>query len=535
MQKKQFNKIRFNNFKPFGEKMQTFNEKPITLIYGPNSIGKSSLIHFMAYRNEIQIKKNFNIIDIYTGDTISLGGFINFVHKKDKDKNITLNYNVNAFKKNKVELLLNIGIDRENVDIKKITYMIDDNLFVEINNTLIYVNIEHDIIKNWISQIEKNGNWNKKDIDTIINKIISLQYDISENEDTVKDYLLDVYQGDNWTETDEKYKSMNILKKKFLSWEKKDEDLKLTIDDLIKIDADKENNKFSSLFSNFSVYDNYLLNKNNILSLNNILIHMAIDSIIRINTEFWNQKASFTYIGPLRFYPERHSFLQEQKGIEINSSEAFWGKLKENKNLITNLNIFLKKLSIPYSIKVNRLYTLNYLFNENKVTISKDELEEVASYVEELIFVDNRSNTPVHNREIGLGITQLLPILGNSLVSENMTIAIEQPELHLHPKLQSELADIFILMNKQRRNKYLIETHSEHLLLRIMKRMRHTAEDREGRDKTLDLTPDDVCLIYVDSDGENTFINELELDEDGSLLDPWPNGFFEEGHRERFD
>ena len=43
------NKIGFNNFKPFGEKLQKFPKKPITLIYGPNSIGKSSFIHMMAY------------------------------------------------------------------------------------------------------------------------------------------------------------------------------------------------------------------------------------------------------------------------------------------------------------------------------------------------------------------------------------------------------------------------------------------------------------------------------------------------------
>ena len=75
----------------------------------------------------------------------------------------------------------------------------------------------------------------------------------------------------------------------------------------------------------------------------------------------------------------------------------------------------------------------------------------------------------------------------------------------------------------------MIETHSEHLLLRIMKRMRHTAEGRIDKDDVLSLTPDDVCLLYVDNNGGNTFINELELDTDGTLLDIWPNGFFEEG------
>ena len=48
------------------------------------------------------------------------------------------------------------------------------------------------------------------------------------------------------------------------------------------------------------------------------------------------------------------------------------------------------------------------------------------------------------------------------------------------------------------------------------------------------LNPNDVCLLYVDNNGSFTYLNELELNEDGSLLDPWPNGFFEEGLNERF-
>jgi hypothetical protein len=66
-----------------------------------------------------------------------------------------------------------------------------------------------------------------------------------------------------------------------------------------------------------------------------------------------------------------------------------------------------------------------------------------------------------------------------------------------------------------------------------MKRMRQTAEGTL-EDENLRLTPDDVAVLYVDNDGEKTYILELELDEDGTLLDPWPGGFFEEGFAERF-
>lgn len=73
-----------SNFKPFGEKLQKFSIKPITLIYGPNSIGKSSVIHSMAYIQNIYKDGNFNPIEMKFGDTISIGGYSQFVHKKDR-------------------------------------------------------------------------------------------------------------------------------------------------------------------------------------------------------------------------------------------------------------------------------------------------------------------------------------------------------------------------------------------------------------------------------------------------------------------
>jgi predicted ATPase len=96
-----------------------------------------------------------------------------------------------------------------------------------------------------------------------------------------------------------------------------------------------------------------------------------------------------------------------------------------------------------------------------------------------------------------------------------------------------ELADEFIRSVKENDNEFLIETHSEHLLLRIMKRMRQTAEGKI-EDESLKLTPDDVCLLYVDNDEESTNLQELRLSVKGTLLDHWPHGFFEEGYKERF-
>ncbi len=547
MQKNQFNKISFNNFKPFGKKMQTFSKKPITLIYGENSIGKSSLIHMMNYRNYIQETKKFNISEINNGDTISLGGFMNFVHNKNINNNINLNYNIDIPRNNNtIEILLEIGIDDKNdkVNIQKITYIIDNDIFLEVKNNQINGNIKHWLFQKWISEIKEKGNWSEEDMNSLLKEITSLEYKTEDNNEI--DFLSDIFNNNGLDSHEDKNinsEGRKKLKEKFMSWTKENEDSKLKVEVLMEkyttnlleesegtIKQYIEEDQSFILGLNF-----YLLNDKDTLSLKNMLLHMAIDISMIINFWFWEKQKPFMYIGPLRFYPERHSAYQEQKESKSKSSEAFWSQLQDKPDLVSRLNEWLQKLSTPYFIMFRKLYNLDNLFSGDMRRLSKKRIEEEASFIEELVFIDSRSGTPVHNREMGLGITQLLPIIGNCISLNKHIIAIEQPELHLHPKLQAEIADEFIRSYKENNNELIIETHSEHLLLRIMKRMRHTAEDRPNRDKSLDLTPDDVCLLYVDNDDGNTFINELELDNDGTLLDPWPNGFFEEGHRERFD
>lgn len=154
--------------------------------------------------------------------------------------------------------------------------------------------------------------------------------------------------------------------------------------------------------------------------------------------------------------------------------------------------------------------------------------------LKQLAFKDMQNGTLVYPQDMGLGISQILPIILASIIHREHKIYIEQPELHLHPAMQCEIADDFIKSINERDNEFIIESHSEHILLRIMRRMRETANGDHAPGDALALTPDDVCLLYVDHNGKHTYVNELELDEDGTLLDPWPNGFFEEGYKERF-
>ena len=253
----------------------------------------------------------------------------------------------------------------------------------------------------------------------------------------------------------------------------------------------------------------------------NLVLHLFKSTI--------NQSISgeIHYFSPLRFYPTRKDLIQEHNKAEnsvFGSSKDIWCALanENNANVVNELNEWLsndKKLKTKYKIEVKKYHL--------------DETSD--EYITKLNFLDLHKNTAVTPRDMGLGVTQRLPVLTGCFLQNNTTLYVEQPELHLHPAVQCELADEFIHSAKEHNNKFYIETHSEHLLLRIMRRLRHSASGKIDQNNPLYITPDDVCLLYVDYADDCAFIRELELDYDGSLLDQWPNGFFEEGYKERFD
>jgi predicted ATPase len=116
----------------------------------------------------------------------------------------------------------------------------------------------------------------------------------------------------------------------------------------------------------------------------------------------------------------------------------------------------------------------------------------------------------------------------------NQLIAIEQPELHLHPALQAELGDVFIESALgENKNTFLIETHSEHVILRLLRRIRETAEGELPPGAT-PLRPEDVAVLYVKPGSEGSEVIELPVNIEGDFDKPWPDGFFPERSKELF-
>ncbi len=164
----------------------------------------------------------------------------------------------------------------------------------------------------------------------------------------------------------------------------------------------------------------------------------------------------------------------------------------------------------------------------------KDVIESNVERVE-LRLHDPKNDVWTALQDVGVGTSQSLPIIIEAFAQHEKLIAIEQPELHLHPRLQAELGDVFIESALgENKNTFLLETHSEHLLLRIMRRMRQTAEGTlpEGFPP---VSPEDVALLFVSPGLEGSVVQDIGLNERGELIKAWPGGFFEESFNEMFD
>lgn len=162
---------------------------------------------------------------------------------------------------------------------------------------------------------------------------------------------------------------------------------------------------------------------------------------------------------------------------------------------------------------------------------------ESAEYYPKLVrlFLTDNHQRKLEIDDVGSGIGYVLPVLA-ALVGDDVAL-IQQPELHLHPRLQSQLGEAIVraIENKKYYRAFtIIETHSEHVLLRVMRLIRN-AESRAA-DTLNPISFDRVSVLYFDPmpNGE-TKVKRLRLAPDGQLIDRWPGGFFNERFKDIFD
>ena len=132
----------------------------------------------------------------------------------------------------------------------------------------------------------------------------------------------------------------------------------------------------------------------------------------------------------------------------------------------------------------------------------------------------NQSHDLTH---VGVGVSQVLPILVASLLAEpDTTLVFEQPELHLHPKVQTLLGDFFLSMTVLGKQ-CIVETHSEYLINRLRFRTAAAGEKNPWISA--------LRVYFVERPPEGSTFQQVKINEYGAVMD-WPEGFFDQSQQE---
>lgn len=154
------------------------------------------------------------------------------------------------------------------------------------------------------------------------------------------------------------------------------------------------------------------------------------------------------------------------------------------------------------------------LFSDIKVKRNGEQMSDPFE-----IQIKVRSGPIANIADVGAGVSQSLPLLLDIMAANDSsrgprddsnakTFLLQQPEAHLHPRGQAELASLFVEAFKKRRNRFLIETHSDYIVDRVR------ISVRQGL-----LEPDDVSILYFEPKGNAVKIHNMGLDEAGNLED----------------
>ncbi len=234
---------------------------------------------------------------------------------------------------------------------------------------------------------------------------------------------------------------------------------------------------------------------------------MRLGLSVQLHSELRDVLGRIAYLGPIRSRPDRTAELSTiAYGYVGPHGEHTTPLLADDPALVERTNEWFDRLGLGYHIRI--------------VTPSSEDVSITAGDFAVLGLIDTRdeARSLVSSRAVGYGISQITPIVVQSVLSANGMLLIEQPEVHIHPRLQAEVGDLLIHTVKERHNQVLVETHSEHLVLRLLRRV------REGV-----IGPADISILYVDllADGA-AHVRKLDVDSAGELVEGWPGGFFDE-------
>lgn len=246
-----------------------------------------------------------------------------------------------------------------------------------------------------------------------------------------------------------------------------------------------------------------------------------LESTILDITNFFRK--SIYYIGPLREPPQYIYLLPPSPGYQYVGSKGEFAPtiLERFKGEKVDFPLPPGKNAKAKQERGTLIYALG-IWLEHMGLLSSVKTEDLGKAGTKLSVQMAGVDTELDLTSVGVGISQVLPLLvGCLLAPRGTTFLLEQPELHLHPKVQSILADFFLGLTKVGKQ-VIVETHSEYLINRLRRRV---AEDES------DTLADDIQIYFVEREGGESIFRSVDLNAYGAVVE-WPKGFFDEGPNE---
>lgn len=533
------------------------------MLFGPNSAGKSTILQSLHYLREILERRNADPDQTIAGGLIDLGGFATLVHGHDLSRTIVIKVEIDDVDGHGAERLpLNSGASLtaaefeslpirylvgENTDLKDyavvqsisvslsiswsdllvgpyvsaITVMIDGAEIGTIASPaqsgqaiLSKFNFDHDLFQRFRDADEPPEPHEELSPYPLADEILDLSRQMSRSNDVrLHDYRVGVqtFLG-----------ALPDLGRPMVS-DLRDPEVK-------KFELESRTPRVRGL---------------------NALLDELIVGPLRLVRDYLS---AMTYVGPLREIPSR-KYRPRLSPDESRWAQglAAWDLLYTDSSgkLLEEVNAWLggeERLNTGYRLERSQFKEVpvpsrfHQLFERG---LSEDDLGELQDLYatlrgrSEIALRDFEKGIIVAPSDVGVGISQMIPVIVGCLRSQQGILAIEQPELHVHPAIQVGLGDLFIQAVQTSESivgtskTLLVETHSEHIMLRLLRRIRETTED-EVPPGVIGLSPDDLSVIYVEGGDGGVRFRPLRVDREGEFIDRWPKGFFEERAEELF-